>query len=1643
MSIDDNPSQNPYVGPRTFTYEDRQRFFGRESEAEALLARVISQRLLLFYAQSGAGKSSLINTRLVPKLREAGFAVLPVGRVGGDLPEDIDAVGNVYLFNLLLQLDSSGTDPGRFAHLNLTQFLAGLVSDDGLTWSFDPQAAAAGQASAEALEPTEAGTEVPTSQEDEEGGGYESLPYVLIIDQFEEVITNHPNRWQERADFFQQLNQAMRDDPNLWVVLTLREDYVAALEPYARYMDDRLSARFYMQRMGVEAALEAVKDPAEQAGRPFAEGVAERLVDNLRQIRVHGQQEANQIGQYVEPVQLQVVCYQLWENLAKDTGRVSADDSVTGYITQQDLRDAGDVDTALAAFYEAAIGHVLNAPDIGLSERQLRNWFDAELITEAGTRGTVYRGESETAGMPNRVVDLLQGQFLLRRELRAGGAWIELVHDRFVEPIQRTNTQWRASYNNPLTSAHQRWSDAGQSDDRLLSGYSLQEAQLFVEQNPGDVSDAEQVFLQRSRAHEVRQQEQRRRRTQIIALGVIVVLVALTSLSVVLMFQARSEKAAAADEAENARAAEIAAADEAKRAGEAEAAADAEADKARAAEAVADAEADKARAAEAVADAEAERAVAAEAVADAEADKARAAEVEADEEARIARLEARDASAVEKGAKLQAETAKLNLADAREDLRQIKTELNQSVTLANDEFPGTRITNLEFPEQIPDTFGAGLDDGEQHPCGNIGSTVWYHFTPQEDMELVAITTGSDYDTVLAVYMGKASTSGDIRPNGDLIGLDFVECNDDFGDQTSRLQIQAKLGETYYFQVGGYARQTGSLDFHLKKFGPFFNAEFPGTQIMTLKYEDSIPDVFGAGLEFGEPRHCGDIGSTVWYHFTPQQDMEFVADTIGSQFDTVLAVYKEKAPTSGAVRPSSDFEGLELVICNDDLGKVSDQDIQRPEQLRFLENSKSRITITAQAGENYYIQVGAFDERRTGSLAFNLWELELLSNAEFPGSQIATLSFEERIADTGETRLDVQLLRECGDIEIGSTVWYHFTPRQDIDLVADTSGSDFDTVLAVYRGPGDVRELEIVDCSDLFGKSGQARVLIRAKAGETYYFQVGGFGGQTGSLVFNLRELELLSNAEFPGTRITTLGFEERIPDTSNTTTDDQSLRECGIAIGSTVWYHFTPEQDIYLVADTFGSDFDTVLAVYKARGVLDELEFVACNDDSGGSSQSRLSIRAKAGETYYFQVGGFGGQTGSLVFNLRELELLSNAEFPGAEITTLAFQERITDTSNTTVDVQSLPECGDISIGSTVWYHFAPEQDIDLVADTFGSDFDTVLAIYQRPADTDGLELVGCNDESSQSSQSRVTIRAKSGETYYLQVGGFGGQTGSLVFNLRELELLPNAEFPGTQVTTLGFEDRISDTSNTALDVRLLRECGEVEIGSTVWYRFTPRQDIDLVADTFGSDFDTVLAVYQGPEDLNELEFVGCNDESGGSSQSRVTIRAKSGETYYFQVGGFVGQTGSLVFNLRELELLSNAEFPGIKITTLEFQERISDTSKTTGDLQLLRECGDIEIGSTVWYHFTPEQDIDLVADTFGSDFDTVLAVYKGPEDLTVLAVYQGPEDPTVLEFVDCNDDSGQSNESRVAIHALSGVTYYFQVGGFAGQTGPLVFNLR
>ncbi len=416
----DNSQANPYVGPRPFEEKDRY-FFGREREARDLLAFVISEPLVLFYAQSGAGKSSIVNTSLIPGLRKEEFTVLPIGRVGGELPDNIGSVRNIYTFNLLSNLEQEA-DPSGFTQLLLTDYLAQLGEKNG------------------------------------------RKPTILIIDQFEEIITTHAGRWRDREDFFWQLQGAFQNEPWLWVVLTMREDHIAALDPFAEILPDRLRARFHMQHLNVEAAQTAIEEPAKQAGKPFERGVASMLVRNLSQIREIDRSTSTYLyGEYVEPVQLQVVCYQLWENLKTHHSSV---------ITVNDLQTVGDVDRALAAFYNEAIADVVEGKLV--SEIDLRNWFNQRLITEAHTRGTVYQGAEKTAGLQNEVVNQLANRYLLRADRRAGGVWYEIVHDRFIPPILQANQTWRQQQS-ALVQAAITWSESGRSTSKLFLGEQLKD----------------------------------------------------------------------------------------------------------------------------------------------------------------------------------------------------------------------------------------------------------------------------------------------------------------------------------------------------------------------------------------------------------------------------------------------------------------------------------------------------------------------------------------------------------------------------------------------------------------------------------------------------------------------------------------------------------------------------------------------------------------------------------------------------------------------------------------------------------------------------------------------------------------------------------------------------------------------------------------------------------------------------------------------------------------------------------------------------------------------------------------------------------------------------------------------------------------
>jgi hypothetical protein len=64
---------NPYKGVDSFQAEDAPIFFGRDREAQQIVAKILSSRLCVIHAPSGAGKTSILNARIIPELEARGW----------------------------------------------------------------------------------------------------------------------------------------------------------------------------------------------------------------------------------------------------------------------------------------------------------------------------------------------------------------------------------------------------------------------------------------------------------------------------------------------------------------------------------------------------------------------------------------------------------------------------------------------------------------------------------------------------------------------------------------------------------------------------------------------------------------------------------------------------------------------------------------------------------------------------------------------------------------------------------------------------------------------------------------------------------------------------------------------------------------------------------------------------------------------------------------------------------------------------------------------------------------------------------------------------------------------------------------------------------------------------------------------------------------------------------------------------------------------------------------------------------------------------------------------------------------------------------------------------------------------------------
>ena len=450
---------NPYVGPRPF--ERGESLYGRDDELYRLVNLLLAKRIVLLYSPSGAGKTSLLQAGLIPRLEREGFSVLPVIRVNLDIASpELSATANRYLVSTVSSLDRP------------------LPTSE--------------QVGLSELSDIDLGTYLERRPRSTEGRGYE----VLIFDQFEELLTLDPTDHDAKVAFMAQVGEALRDRRR-WAVFAMREEFIAALEPFVRLIPTRFSATFRLDLLGVEAAKVAMRTPAEGSGVTFSDAAVRGLVDELRRTRVQRSDGAHEeLGPYVEPVQLQVVCRQLWDRLPPDVTEIS----------EAHVADLGDVNTALAEYYEERVRAVVERT--GASERAVRDWFDD--ITEQGFRMQVLTGPGGGGG-DRGVLLALQDAHLIRAEQRRGATWYELAHDRLIAPVHASNAKWREKTLTPFQRAADTWEEYDRSDALVPPDAVLDEAQPWVIEHMHELTAVERDFVaackrvRNERAHAARQ----------------------------------------------------------------------------------------------------------------------------------------------------------------------------------------------------------------------------------------------------------------------------------------------------------------------------------------------------------------------------------------------------------------------------------------------------------------------------------------------------------------------------------------------------------------------------------------------------------------------------------------------------------------------------------------------------------------------------------------------------------------------------------------------------------------------------------------------------------------------------------------------------------------------------------------------------------------------------------------------------------------------------------------------------------------------------------------------------------------------------------------------------------------------------------
>ena len=395
-----------YPGAQPFSDNEfsRKLFFGRDQASTALTDQILANRMVVVYAKSGLGKTSLLNAGVAPRLRDDRYLPLFV------------RVNDVEQGPFASVLDGIRSEAER----QRVEYVPGAA---GSLWSFFKTV--------------------------EFWQGDLLLTPVLILDQFEELFTLQPE--QARESFLNELSYLVRgvrpssapdtdralgeEPPPLRIVLSLREDFLGFLEEASDHIPQILDHRFRLAPLNLQAAADAITGPASLedpglATKPFRfDGNA--ITDILDHLSRRKTKPMAQPTRYVEPFQLQLVCRRIEEIVAERQRGSSAEIA----IGIKDIGGEAGIRETLRNFYTNSVD-ALPTKRVRRAARRLCEQF---LISPEGRRLSLEETEiQKQLNLSPDILHLLVTRRLLRSENRSDSSYYELSHDALIEPVLAT-----------------------------------------------------------------------------------------------------------------------------------------------------------------------------------------------------------------------------------------------------------------------------------------------------------------------------------------------------------------------------------------------------------------------------------------------------------------------------------------------------------------------------------------------------------------------------------------------------------------------------------------------------------------------------------------------------------------------------------------------------------------------------------------------------------------------------------------------------------------------------------------------------------------------------------------------------------------------------------------------------------------------------------------------------------------------------------------------------------------------------------------------------------------------------------------------------------------------------------------------------